>query len=442
MRDYLSPVLRESKFKEHGRITPEEFVVAGDYLVYKFPTWQWSGGDSSRSRDYLPSGKQFIVSRGVPCFRRVSQLKFKKHRVPLRSSRPSSTTSLTRLERESKEQGGVVEDSEQLLNLDGDNSDDLWIMTHSKGTWQWRGCTHRKGDHRHATESATPLAEIPDDEEQLGNASLGAEDPRANELSKRLAQFSVGSDSHASSPRSSLQMNDSPHLGSIPDEDDYGLSDFSIGVADADDAAQYKPDKRPSRVSSTSSFRGSDKFVSVRTYDCLITYDKYYQTPRMWLIGYDEGGMPLRPAQIFEDVASDYAQKTVTIEPFPHGVVGMSDAHDAPRANASRLSTVHVASIHPCKHASMMRKIIDRMNHKDVAAKLDGTQPHAESSTKQSGGISGAVRKVTRTQRSASGHKVAESDDGGVRVDQYLVIFLKFMSSIVPTIEIDATQAI
>lgn len=28
--------------------------------------------------------------------------------------------------------------------------------------------------------------------------------------------------------------------------------------------------------------------MQVRTYDCMITYDKYYQTPRMWLLGYDE----------------------------------------------------------------------------------------------------------------------------------------------------------
>lgn len=28
--------------------------------------------------------------------------------------------------------------------------------------------------------------------------------------------------------------------------------------------------------------------LQVRTYDCLITYDKHYQTPRFWLFGYDE----------------------------------------------------------------------------------------------------------------------------------------------------------
>ena len=50
--------MKESKFKEHGRITPgmkmnegytlivsnglaEEFVAAGDFLTYKFPVWTW-----------------------------------------------------------------------------------------------------------------------------------------------------------------------------------------------------------------------------------------------------------------------------------------------------------------------------------------------------------------------------------------------------------------
>jgi ubiquitin-like-conjugating enzyme ATG3 len=63
VRDYLAPVLRESRFKEHGRITPEEFVAAGDFLAYKFPTWSWEGGDKSKRRDYLPDDKQYLISR-------------------------------------------------------------------------------------------------------------------------------------------------------------------------------------------------------------------------------------------------------------------------------------------------------------------------------------------------------------------------------------------
>jgi len=30
------------------------------------------------------------------------------------------------------------------------------------------------------------------------------------------------------------------------------------------------------------------EILQTRTYDLNITYDKYYQTPRLWLFGYDE----------------------------------------------------------------------------------------------------------------------------------------------------------
>ena len=63
VRDYLAPVLRDSKFKESGRITPEEFVAAGDFLVYKFPTWRWEAGEAAKRREYLPADKQYLVSR-------------------------------------------------------------------------------------------------------------------------------------------------------------------------------------------------------------------------------------------------------------------------------------------------------------------------------------------------------------------------------------------
>lgn len=33
-----------------------------------------------------------------------------------------------------------------------------------------------------------------------------------------------------------------------------------------------------------------DAILQTRTYDLHITYDKYYQTPRLWLFGYDEVG--------------------------------------------------------------------------------------------------------------------------------------------------------
>jgi hypothetical protein len=72
-RDRLAPVSRTSTFRNTGQITPEEFVLAGDYLVYKFPTWSWGDASSPAKRvSYLPAGKQFLVTRGVPCHRRLN----------------------------------------------------------------------------------------------------------------------------------------------------------------------------------------------------------------------------------------------------------------------------------------------------------------------------------------------------------------------------------
>jgi ubiquitin-like-conjugating enzyme ATG3 len=72
IRDTYYPVNRNARFRQTGQITPEEFVIAGDYLVYKFPSWSWSGASSaSKPVSYLPKDKQFLVTRGVPCHQRL-----------------------------------------------------------------------------------------------------------------------------------------------------------------------------------------------------------------------------------------------------------------------------------------------------------------------------------------------------------------------------------
>jgi len=60
-----------STFRTTGELTIDEFVQAGDYLVYKFPTWSWSGGDPKARNDKLPADKQFLVTKEVPCLRRL-----------------------------------------------------------------------------------------------------------------------------------------------------------------------------------------------------------------------------------------------------------------------------------------------------------------------------------------------------------------------------------
>lgn len=72
LRDKYTPVTSTSTFRKTGQITPEEFLAAGDYLVFKFPTWSWADADPASKRvSYLPAGKQFLVTRNVPCHRRL-----------------------------------------------------------------------------------------------------------------------------------------------------------------------------------------------------------------------------------------------------------------------------------------------------------------------------------------------------------------------------------
>ena len=74
MREYLTPVLSESSFLTKGLLTPEEFVQAGDQLIYKCPTWRWAAGDPSKTRSILPPTKQYLITRNVPCRCRVDAL--------------------------------------------------------------------------------------------------------------------------------------------------------------------------------------------------------------------------------------------------------------------------------------------------------------------------------------------------------------------------------
>jgi len=77
LRDRFAPISHQSTFRSTGQITPEEFQAAGDFLVYKFPSWSWSDAATPDKRvPYFPPGKQYLVTRGVPCRRRVKDERF------------------------------------------------------------------------------------------------------------------------------------------------------------------------------------------------------------------------------------------------------------------------------------------------------------------------------------------------------------------------------
>ncbi|KAJ6594270.1 autophagocytosis associated protein [Mycena capillaripes] len=346
VREYLSPVLKESKFKEHGRITPEEFVAAGDFLAYKFPVWTWEAGDSSKSKDYLPADKQYLVTRGVPCLRRATSLAYTD----------------------------ADEDAERLLSFGDSTGADEWVETHAG----------RKAN----LDSANPgnIDDIPD-------LDAAPEDS----VTQGVGALSLGA------------AGETPDLDDIPDMEEEGLEE-------GEDEATAAPKAGVIDASQVEVANGN--LLQVRTYDVMITYDKYYQTPRIWLIGYDENRTPLTPPQIFQDVSADHAFKTVTIEGFPHSV------------------SLQAASVHPCKHASVMKKVIERMNNSVVEEQL----AQRTKSTSKDGKKKWFGRKSSGNGKD---DKAAADDEEveGMRVDFYLVVFLKFIASIVPTIEVDSTTS-
>jgi ubiquitin-like-conjugating enzyme ATG3 len=193
---------------------------------------------------------------------------------------------------------------------------------------------------------------------------------------------------------------------------------------------------------------------------------------------------------MLEDIVGDYKDKTVTLEDFPF--------FDTP---------VKTASVHPCKHASVMKVLLDRA---DAAVRLRRERKRAErraarsSSTTTSGAggaaaaggttttAAGGAAQETKpatgldtlvsmtsgvhlgsgagsgsgTEGLAAGAKAgahsspsgeewevlqAEQDsedeadqygESAIRVDQYVVVFLKFMASVTPGIEHDFTMGV
>ena len=145
---------------------------------------------------------------------------------------------------------------------------------------------------------------------------------------------------------------------------------------------------------------------------------------------------------MMEDIVGDYKDKTVTLEDFPW--------YDG---------TVKMASVHPCRHASVMKTLLDRA---DAALKLrrDKLQSGSKSTATGGSGLEGLVDDVKtmsleqqqqqqqqQHQNTAGGDEWEmlqhdEDDQVAIRVDQYLVVFLKFIASVTPGIEHDFTMGV
>lgn len=258
----------DSAFLEKGTLTPEEFLIAGEQLVHRCPTWAWSPSVQGHEQKHLPPDKQFLITRGVPCRRRIRN----------------------------------IQDNE----ISEKETEDGWVVAESHKT-----------------------------------------DDNIDEIVLKPVEI--------------LENND---------EDDE--------IMDMEEVKESLVDENAAPVLSSGCYfqaeEPEDAILKTRVYDLSITYDVYYQTPRLWLVGYDEFKRPLTTNQMYEDIMEDYAKKTATSENHP--------CFGAPQI-----------SIHPCNHAKMMKHFID----------------------------------------------ILASNGSQAQVHHALFVFLKFLSSVVPTIEYDFT---
>ena len=132
--------------------------------------------------------------------------------------------------------------------------------------------------------------------------------------------------------------------------DDDEVVDMDDDIADMDaDMEEAESNPQPDEVATDNIFEQEEfkqeentAIKRVRMYDLSITYDYYHRTPRLWLQGYSEDGTLLTQNEMFQDIMADYAKKTVTFE-----------AH--PKLPNNQLS------IHPCNHATVMKRMIDQI---------------------------------------------------------------------------------
>ena len=286
----IKPTMKESKFYEEGKLTPEEYVLAGDYLVMKCPTWKWCSAKKNLYNKALPEDKQYLLTRVRSKQRAADYLKNNNTKEKI---------------------------------IEGD-----WVDADLENK--------PKVENKKAVELDLDALE-----------EKGKKKVEVAENNNDDDDFVIEGEEEAKPE---------------PKKDEKKVDDFEI--VDEDD---LKDDKKEAEVG----------VVKTREYEVTVTYDFYYCVPRMWLMGYNEKGIPLTDEEMKEDVMPEYRNKTCTIEP-------------------QTCTGIRNISVHPCRHSLLLQKMIKDFQN--------------------------------------SGKKL--------EIEKSILLFLKFLQSVVPTVQYDLTMDI
>lgn len=88
-----------------------------------------------------------------------------------------------------------------------------------------------------------------------------------------------------------------------------------------------------------------------------------------------------------------------------------------------------------------MKKVIERMNNSVVEEQLAHQRKASSSKDGKKKWPFGRKSGGGKDDKSLSATPGEDEEVEGMRVDFYLVVFLKFIASIVPTIEVDSTTS-
>eukprot|EP01057_Protomagalhaensia_wolfi_P004013 Protomagalhaensia_wolfi_Nauph_80__4012@NODE_406_length_2586_cov_54_578720_g32_i1_p1_GENE_NODE_406_length_2586_cov_54_578720_g32_i1NODE_406_length_2586_cov_54_578720_g32_i1_p1_ORF_typecomplete_len316_score35_60Autophagy_N/PF03986_13/1_7e33Autophagy_act_C/PF03987_15/7_5e06_NODE_406_length_2586_cov_54_578720_g32_i1691016 len=298
---WLGRVPTESQFVQKGFLTPAEFVEAGDQLVYQCPSWQWQGCPNKKNQVFwLPPDKQYLLTRNIPCRHRVGDWDstlYRQSRVtsegwlvpgPQPAVTKTSTSTRSTLKTDTSRTDSActvrVEDGREIqvchqqescssseIEEDDDDELDEDIVRDEAGT---------NGD-REANVVSDDFIEI-DRAERVSSDALHS---RLTGMISRTASQLPGCSKLLPHNATTTSPKVAPSVTVI--DDDFCL----IGRNDEEqsESADAPPPPEPV-VQREAKARGKRKktLLPTRSYDLSITYDKYYQSPRLWLFGYDE----------------------------------------------------------------------------------------------------------------------------------------------------------